>query len=235
MAHCLIVFICCCIISNVAVTIHQSNGANRLWRIRSSLQSHQICFITEQNRESSWDSSAACSHIWSNFDANQHISRIFAWKCTRSPSRMCVSQKKVKVSFSLSTVGDLLYSKQRPSLWVCCCYDRGQFSPEFQLHLINWLWRKNGTAVFWCPVVICIITFIQQGLNWKHAGHRLLCSPALMLEPRFFLHTRSTLVCNMQFIWLLCAENRICALPPSVRTLQGRFATIIYGFLIIKV
>lgn len=64
---------------------------------------------------------------------------------------------------------------------------RRRFSPEFQPHLIDWLLRENETAAFWCHTVVCIIAFIQQGLNWKHEGAKTCVLNHFMCEPQYKL------------------------------------------------
>lgn len=64
---------------------------------------------------------------------------------------------------------------------------RRRCSPEFQPHLIDWLLRENETAAFWCHTVVCIIAFIQQGLNWKHEGAKTCVLNHFMCEPQYKL------------------------------------------------
>lgn len=63
-----------------------------------------------------------------------------------------------------------------------CCWE----NIEGSLYSINWLWRGNETAV-WCHNVICIITSIQQQLNWKYQGRRPAFSTTVMCEPQYEL------------------------------------------------
>lgn len=75
---------------------------------------------------------------------------------------------------------------QTPSLSLSRLFLRCRwwFSPEFQPKLIDRPWRENEVAAFWCAIVICIITIIQQGLNWKHEEQRPVSSTTLMCEPQ---------------------------------------------------
>ncbi len=131
---------------------------------------------------------------------------------------LCVRQKHSMSAFPQQRQRPVIV--QRPGLsldWLLLWY-RGRFSPEFQPNLIDWLWRENEAAAFWCPIVICIITFIQQGLNWKHEGQRPVLSTTLMSEPQYeltpfyFSHcsvTKDTRVQHVIYLIIVCWKQRL--------------------------